>query len=78
MGLHLFYRRIGIQVNGQGAIVNVSDVFEGNQVAILSKVKEFALCWVIKLNVFTFLVTLGVKIVRTDLAYNASKHREVP
>ena len=65
-------------MNGQGAIVNVSDVFEGNQVAILSKVKEFALCWVIKLNVFTFLVTLGVLNREDGSCLNASKHREVP
>ena len=37
------------------------------------KVKEFALGWVIKLNVFFFLVTLGVKILRTDLAYKCVK-----
>ena len=55
-------------MNGQGAIVNLSNVFEGKKVAILIKVKEFALGWVIKLNVFFFLVTLGVKISRTDLA----------
>ena len=45
------------------------------------KVKEFALGWVIKLNVFFFLVTLGVKILRTDLAYKRVKasrfHRRV-
>ena len=32
------------------------------------KVKEFALGWVIKLNVIFFPVTLGVKNERTDLA----------
>ena len=31
------------------------------------KVKEFALGWVIKLNVIFFPVTLRVKILRTDL-----------
>ena len=53
--------RVGIQVDGQGAIVNISDVFEGNQVAIFVKVKDFALGWVIKLNVLFFLVTFGGK-----------------
>ena len=48
-------------MNGQGSIVNVSDVFEGNQVAIFVKVKDFALGWVIKLNVLFFLVTFGGK-----------------
>ena len=45
------------------------------------KVKEFVLGWVIKLNIFFFLVILGVKILRTDLAYKRVKasrfHRRV-
>ena len=48
-------------MNGRGAIVNISDVFEGKQVAIFVKVKDFALGWVIKLNVLFFLVTSGGK-----------------
>ena len=65
-------------MNGQGAIVNVSDVFEGNQVAIFVKVKDFALGWVIKLNVLFFLVTFGGKYREDGSCLNASKHREVP
>ena len=46
-------------MNGQGANVTISDVLEGNLVAIFVKVKGNTFSWVIKLIEFTFLVTFG-------------------